>query len=102
MMGELLPDEIRNVGNSLAMLFRYGSVFILLKQFPAMTSTIGLNGLFLFHACCCVMGAIFVQFLVPETRPNESLAGSIEEGANQKVIQHQESVKTMEICLDEL
>eukprot|EP00094_Tigriopus_californicus_P001466 TCALIF_01421-PA protein Name:"Similar to Tret1 Facilitated trehalose transporter Tret1 (Aedes aegypti)" AED:0.20 eAED:0.20 QI:0/0/0/0.5/1/1/4/0/494 len=102
MMGELLPDAIRNMGNSLAMLFRYGSVFILLKQFPAMTSTMGLNGLFLFHACCCAMGAIFVQFLVPETKPIDTLNDSIEGCPAPKTIHHQESVKTMEIDLDEL
>lgn len=68
LLGELLPDPVRNLGNSVATLFRYASVFLLLKLFPAMSDTIGLNGLFWFHAICCLLSALFVQIFVPETK----------------------------------
>ena len=67
-MNEILPEAVRNLGNSLATFVKYGSVFLLLKQFPAMAASIGLDGLFWFHAACVVVGAVFVQLCVPETK----------------------------------
>ena len=68
LLGELLPDVIRNLGTSVATFVRYFSVFLLLKLFPEMTRALGLNGLFWFHSIFCVLGAIFVHFCVEETK----------------------------------
>ncbi|XP_011309197.1 facilitated trehalose transporter Tret1 isoform X2 [Fopius arisanus] len=68
MMGEILPAKIRGPAASIATGFNWSCTFIVTKTFKDIIGLIGTSGTFLTFGVICILGLVFVIFVVPETR----------------------------------
>ena len=65
---EIFPPKTKSLGSSVCLGFRNVVVFIVLKLYPFMISSLGLSNLFYLHSTSLVVGFVFVFCLMPETR----------------------------------
>ncbi|XP_067003354.1 facilitated trehalose transporter Tret1-2 homolog isoform X2 [Anabrus simplex] len=68
MMGELLPVRQRSLLSSVAGSFNLGVMFIVIKTYHGLKSTIGNDGAFWLYAALCLISCVFVCVFVPETK----------------------------------
>jgi len=73
LMSEIFPAKFKESGVLTAMAIRGLAVFLQLKIFSSMESSIGMGGIFLAFACSLIVSAVFTATVVPETR-NKSLS----------------------------
>lgn len=67
-IGEVLPRQIVGYASSICCMFNWFGAFIVTKFFSDLTSLVGSYGAFWIFAIISVLSAIFVFFLVPETK----------------------------------
>lgn len=67
-MGELFPTKYRGLLGSLSSCFNLGCTFTVVKSFDTLALNIGYHGAFWLYAISCVVGIVFVFFLLPETK----------------------------------
>lgn len=66
--GELMPENLRELGGSICNTVLGTSSFIVLKCMLAVTEVIGLSGLMFLFASVCIPYAIFIIIFMPETK----------------------------------
>lgn len=67
-VGELFPPEFNGVVTGLVNMLQQTFCFLSLKSFPYILEGLNMSGAFLFSSVVCVVGVIYVFFLVPETK----------------------------------
>ncbi|KAE9522930.1 hypothetical protein AGLY_016561 [Aphis glycines] len=69
-MGEIFSNEVKPYGTSLATATNWILVFAVTFLTFVTTESIGFLGLFWVYSLFCMLGAIFVWYIVPETKNN--------------------------------
>jgi facilitated trehalose transporter len=67
-MGEMFPTQFRSLLGAIASSFQLFCTFVAVYFFPNMLKTMGKDGTFFFFTGCTLLSAIFVYFLLPETK----------------------------------
>ncbi|XP_055295169.1 facilitated trehalose transporter Tret1-like [Sitodiplosis mosellana] len=65
---ENLPSKIRTVGLTICNIFLNLASFICLKLFPTLTVIIGLHGCMLIFGIACILGSLYILFVIKETK----------------------------------
>jgi SP family xylose:H+ symportor-like MFS transporter len=65
---EIFPNRVRAMSISISVAALWVSSFVLTYTFPLLDQKLGMAGTFLTYGSICFCGAIFVFFLVPETK----------------------------------
>jgi sugar porter (SP) family MFS transporter len=68
LIAEIFPNRLRSLGVSAAVCALWISSFALTYSFPFINRSLGSAGTFFTYGVICLGGAIFVFFLVPETK----------------------------------
>jgi sugar porter (SP) family MFS transporter len=68
MLPEVFPLKVRGAGTGMSALGNWGANFVVSQAFLPLVALIGTTTVFWIFAGVCVAAAIFVYFLVPETR----------------------------------
>jgi SP family xylose:H+ symportor-like MFS transporter len=68
LIAEIFPNRVRSSGVSAAVCALWISSFALTYSFPFINSSLGSAGTFFIYGAICLAGAVFVFFLVPETK----------------------------------
>jgi MFS transporter, SP family, xylose:H+ symportor len=68
LIAEIFPNRLRSLGVSAAVCALWISSFALTYSFPFINRSLGSAGSFFTYGAICLAGAVFVFFLVPETR----------------------------------
>jgi len=66
--GELFPQHLKTLGCGVALAVRYLGQFVQLKMFVVCRAAIGMTGVYWLHSGTAMAAAVFVFFLLPETR----------------------------------
>ncbi|HXH48332.1 MAG TPA: sugar porter family MFS transporter [Terriglobia bacterium] len=69
-IAEIFPNRIRGVGMSLAVSSLWIASFILTYTFPLLNHSLGPAVTFWIYSGICVLGFVFIQFRLPETKGN--------------------------------
>jgi SP family galactose:H+ symporter-like MFS transporter len=67
-ISEIFPLEVRGVGISLAISASWAFNMLVALTLLTLIETLGVSGTFSIYATLCVVGVMFVYFLVPETK----------------------------------
>lgn len=67
-MGEIFPTNVKALASSLTASFCWLVAFFITKFFSQISLALGAYTPFWFFAACCVAAALFVVFLLPETK----------------------------------
>lgn len=65
---EFFPPSSRGTANSIATITMFVGAAVTTKLLPDMKRWLGLDGLFWFYSCWCVLFAVFTVCFVPETK----------------------------------
>lgn len=68
MLGELFPTNVKGVAVSMANIWGSMLAFFVAKMFQVVTDTCGMYASFAWFAASCVLGLVFIQWFVPETK----------------------------------
>ncbi|XP_076041319.1 facilitated trehalose transporter Tret1-2 homolog [Oratosquilla oratoria] len=68
LVGEILPNDIRNLGGGIVVAVFSLFQFLVTITFPDIVKTIGSGWTYFCYACFSLLGAFFVMCFVPETR----------------------------------
>jgi MFS family permease len=68
MLPEIFPLKVRGAGTGVSALSNWGANFVVSQAFLPLVALIGTTAVFWILAGICVVAAIFIYFLVPETR----------------------------------
>ncbi|XP_059469654.1 facilitated trehalose transporter Tret1-like [Neocloeon triangulifer] len=68
MLGELFPAKIKGAASAMACVENYVLVFVVTKTFQGLLESLGSAGTFWMFGGICIVGTVFVFFLVPETK----------------------------------
>ena len=68
LIAEIFPNRLRSAGVSTAVSALWISSFALTYSFPFINRALGSAGAFFTYGAICAAGAVFVYFLVPETK----------------------------------
>ncbi|XP_049881510.1 facilitated trehalose transporter Tret1-like [Pectinophora gossypiella] len=66
--GEIFPFQYRGVGGSVSVIAVSGFSFLVLKTFPTLSISIGIEGLYLGYALIMMYFLMVVWFMLPETK----------------------------------
>jgi sugar porter (SP) family MFS transporter len=67
-MAELFPPNVKSVASSLTSFTCFGTGFLITLFFPTLSHLLGMAQSFWICATVCLIGAIFVYFMLPETK----------------------------------
>lgn len=67
-ISEVMPEKLKDFGQTFCMNFVWITTFIMVKLLPFMTDSLGLHGAMFSFAVVCILGAIFVLLYLPETK----------------------------------
>ena len=68
LVGEMLPGRLRGVGCALAIMVLWGSSFLVARFYPPLLLAVGEYCVFWGFSGMCVIGLMFVIFVLPETK----------------------------------
>ncbi|XP_031616804.1 facilitated trehalose transporter Tret1-like isoform X2 [Contarinia nasturtii] len=68
MIGELYPQKVRGIIGGMTTFAAHSFVFIVVKTYPFLMSTIEQHGTFILYGVISLVGTIFYYFFLPETR----------------------------------
>jgi sugar porter (SP) family MFS transporter len=68
MLPEIFPLNARGAGTGVSALSNWGANFIVAQAFLPLVALIGRSAVFWILAAICIVAALFIQFLVPETK----------------------------------
>jgi len=71
-ISEIFPNRIRGAAMAIAVAALWFACFLLTYFFPILNADLGAAGTFWLYAAICVVGFIFIWFMLPETK-NKSL-----------------------------
>lgn len=86
---ELLPPEIKSTASSLAAFFNWLLAFIITRFYANAVSAFGQDKTFYFFAIICMVGSVFIVFIVPETKGKSIL--EVQEMLNGNTKSHKDS-----------
>ncbi|XP_048000353.1 facilitated trehalose transporter Tret1-like isoform X2 [Leguminivora glycinivorella] len=66
--GEVYPLQYRSLAGCVSVVASSASIFLVLKTFPALIFSVGLQGVYLLHSGVISAGLVVVWFLLPETK----------------------------------
>ncbi|XP_063834950.1 facilitated trehalose transporter Tret1-like [Ostrinia nubilalis] len=66
--GEVFPLEYKGIGGMIGMVSLSGCMFLVLKTFPGLVDSVGLNGTYLIFAAVLFYNLVVVWFTLPETK----------------------------------
>lgn len=67
LIGELLPISVRGIAGGVMVSMAYVMMFGMIKSYPFMITTMGVQGVFFFFSVTSLVGASFVYIFLPET-----------------------------------
>ena len=67
-MGEMFPTQFRSLLGAITSSFHLFCTFVAVYFFPNMLKAMGKDGTFYFFTGCTLLSAVFVYFLLPETK----------------------------------
>lgn len=67
-LSEVFPDNVKSTASALASGTCFGVSFVVTLAFPIVSQILGMAETFWVFGGCCVAGAIFIQFVVIETK----------------------------------
>lgn len=67
-VSEVMPNKLKEFGVSLSMSVLWALIFIMLKYLPLLIEVLSLHGSMFLFASCCLAGAAFIAYFMPETR----------------------------------
>jgi len=68
MLPEIFPLQVRGTGTGVSALSNWGANFVVAQAFLPLVALIGRSAVFWILAAICIVAALFIQFLVPETK----------------------------------
>jgi sugar porter (SP) family MFS transporter len=68
MLPEIFPLKARGTGTGVSALSNWGANFVVAQAFLPLVAIIGRSAVFWILAVICIIAALFIQFLVPETK----------------------------------
>merc|ERR1712223_1040076 len=68
LLGELCPTKVKGIASGCVTCAAFLTVFMVVKLFPEMSKIWGLEATYLGFGVICILMAVFVYFLVPETK----------------------------------
>jgi sugar porter (SP) family MFS transporter len=68
MLPEIFPLKARGTGTGVSALSNWGANFVVAQAFLPLVAIIGRSAVFWILAVICIAAALFIQFLVPETK----------------------------------
>jgi sugar porter (SP) family MFS transporter len=68
LISEIFPNHIRGLASSVATVSLWLAYFILVFTFPILSAVLGTYGPFYMYAGICLLGFLFIQFKVKETK----------------------------------
>lgn len=68
LVSEIFTTEARSTATSFCIFLIWGEAFILLKFFASLSQLIGIDSCFGMFSLCCVLGAVFTYYYIPETK----------------------------------
>jgi sugar porter (SP) family MFS transporter len=68
MLPEIFPLNARGTGTGVSALSNWGANFVVAQAFLPLVALIGRSAVFWILAAICIVAALFIQFLVPETK----------------------------------
>ncbi|KAL0809923.1 hypothetical protein ABMA28_010780 [Loxostege sticticalis] len=66
--GEVFPLEYKGIGGMMNMVSLSGFMFLVLKTFPGLVDSIGLNGTYLIYSAVLTYNLVVIWFTLPETK----------------------------------
>ncbi|XP_045456671.1 facilitated trehalose transporter Tret1-like [Melitaea cinxia] len=66
--GEVFPLEYRSIGGTISLTAAAGMMFLVLKSFPSLIDSTGLQGTYLLYAVIILVNLIIVLIMLPETK----------------------------------
>ncbi|KAJ8911431.1 hypothetical protein NQ315_005964 [Exocentrus adspersus] len=70
---EVFPSEIQSVTSSIGGTFNWFLAFVLTKSYLPMADAIGQDGVFYIFSVASLLGAVFVYFILPETKGKSNI-----------------------------
>ncbi|CAG9773558.1 unnamed protein product [Ceutorhynchus assimilis] len=67
-LSEIFPDNVKSSALALASGTCFGVSFVVTMAFPIISEMLGMAQSFWLFGVCCVIGIVFIQFVVPETK----------------------------------
>lgn len=67
-LGEFFPTNVKAFAACLLSIYGSLAGFIVAKLYQIMSDSFGTHNVFFFFAACCVLGALFTYFIMPETK----------------------------------
>ena len=67
-MGELFPNQYRNILSSISSSFNLTCTFLVIKLFGDLQGLIGMHGIFWLYGGAALIGSVFVALALPETK----------------------------------
>ena len=67
-ISEIFPNRIRGGAMSIAVTALWSACFVLTYTFPTLNAALGTAGVFWTYAAICMVGLLFIYFLLPETK----------------------------------
>lgn len=67
-LSEIFPDNVKSSASALISSICFGTSFVVTLAFPMLSEMIGMAESFWLFGLCCIFGAIFVRFIVVETK----------------------------------
>lgn len=86
-IGEIFKTEARSAATSFSTFLIWAEAFILLKFYSKLNDLIGTDSCFGLFSFCCVLGALFTYFYIPETK-GKSLEMILWELGGKKPVHH--------------
>ncbi len=68
MLPEIFPLKARGTGTGVSALSNWGANFVVAQAFLPLVALISRSAVFWILAVICIVAALFIQFLVPETK----------------------------------
>ena len=68
MLPEIFPLKVRGAGAGVSALSNWGANFVVAQAFLPLVVLIGRSAVFWILAAICIVAALFIYFLVPETK----------------------------------
>jgi sugar porter (SP) family MFS transporter len=68
LIAEIFPNQIRGRASSIAVMSLWLAYFVLVLTFPILSKVIGITGSFYLYAGICLLGLVFIQKQVKETK----------------------------------
>jgi membrane protein YdbS with pleckstrin-like domain len=92
MVSEIFEPQVKGTAITIVISFLWFLCFLVGKFYTNLSDVLGIHGCYWMFSACCVLGAIFTVFFIPETR-NRSYSSILTELNGGKVTSKLNSVR---------